>query len=265
MYKRFKLLVKYLYYYVSATNSKGHGVHSPFVFGFIKNVLNDEKQYPCYEKIEARRKVLQEDHSIIDVDDFGAGSGYMKSNERAISDIANLSLKPKKYAQLLYRIVHYYQPGNIVELGTSFGVTTAYMAFANENANVYTAEGDTSIAGIAQTGFRELKLKNIELVIGEFNNTLPALFLRMKQLDFAFIDANHRKEPTLQYFSQLLAHSTSSATFIFDDIHWSSEMEAAWREIKQHPAVTLTIDLFFIGLAFVNPEFKGKQHFTIRF
>jgi predicted O-methyltransferase YrrM len=111
----------------------------------------------------------------------------------------------------------------------------------------------------------QLQLKNIELVIGDFNNTLPKIFTRMKQVDLAFIDGNHRKEPTLQYFRQLLTHSTSTAILIFDDIHWSTEMEAAWREIQQDPAVTLTIDLFFIGLVFINPEFKVKQalHHTL--
>ena len=265
MYNRFRLVKKYLHYYISAASSKGHGVHSPFVFGFINNVLNDKAEYPCYEKIEARREVLQVDQSVIAVEDFGAGSVVMKSKNRVVKDIANVSLKPKKYARLLFRIVNYYKPNTILELGTSFGITTAYLASGNPTAKVYTGEGATSIAGIAQTTFRELQLRNIELVIGDFNYTLPKIFTRMKQVELAFIDGNHRKEPTLHYFRQLVAHSTSTAILIFDDIHWSTEMEAAWREIQQDPAVTLTIDLFFIGLVFINPEFKVKQHFTIRF
>src|SRR5215203_3218150 len=119
MYNRFQLVKKYLHYYFTAASSKGHGVHSPFVFAFIKDVLNDKTQYPCYEKIEARRKVLESDQTIIEVEDFGAGSAGMKSKNRVVKDIAGLSLKPKKYASLLFRLVNYYQPNTIVELGTS--------------------------------------------------------------------------------------------------------------------------------------------------
>jgi hypothetical protein len=42
-------------------------------------------------------------------------------------------------------------------------------------------------------------------------------------------------------------------------------MEKAWEEIKQHPHVTLTIDLFFIGLVFVRQAQKEKEHFVIRY
>ena len=100
---------------------------------------------------------------------------------------------------------------------------------------------------------------------GDFQQTLPAFLSTVKQIDLAFIDGNHRKAPTLEYFSKLLSLSTPSTVLIFDDIHWSAEMEEAWFAIQQHSAVTLTIDLFFIGLVFINPDFKVKQHFSIRF
>jgi predicted O-methyltransferase YrrM len=265
MYSRFQLAKKYIQYYFTASNSKGHGIHSPFVFSFIKNVLRDKKQYPCYGPVEGRRKQLQSDLTIIEVEDFGAGSGVIKSKKRVVKDIADSSLKPKKYAQLLYRIISHYQPENILELGTSFGITTAYLALGNEQATVHTCEGSGTIASIAQTTFVNLQLKNIRLIKGDFKKTLPPLLSEINKIAFAFIDGNHRKEPTLNYFTELLQHSTASTILIFDDIHWSEEMEAAWKEIQQHPAVTLTIDLFFIGLVFLNPEFKVKQHFTIRF
>jgi predicted O-methyltransferase YrrM len=85
------------------------------------------------------------------------------------------------------------------------------------------------------------------------------------QVDLAFIDANHRKKPTLTYFNELLKKITGNAIIIFDDIHWSAGMEAAWNEIKQHPSVMLTVDLFYFGIIFFRPEFKVKQHFRIRF
>ena len=265
MYTRFQLAKKYLHYYFTASNGNGHGVHSPFVFDFIKNVLKDKKQYNCYSAIEAQRKDLLTDSRIIEVEDFGAGSSVIKSNQRVVKNIAASSLKPKKYAQLLYRMVQYYKPETIVELGTSFGITTSYLASGNNNSTIYTCEGSTAIAAIAQRNFDILKLKNIELIQGNFNQTLQPLLSKVNKIDLAFVDGNHRKEPTLAYFSQLLNHSTNSSILIFDDIHWSAEMEAAWKEIQSHQAVTLTIDLFFIGIVFINNDFKVKQHFSVAY
>ena len=235
------------------------------MFDFIQHVLNDKKVYPCYPVIEAKRKELLSNETEIEVEDFGAGSSVIKTKQRVVKDIAASSLKPKKYAQLLFRMAQYYKPETILELGTSFGISTAYLASAGNEPDVHTCEGASSIAAIAKQNFNELGLGNIHLTEGDFAGTLPPLLSQLDKIDLAFIDGNHRKEPTLEYFTKLLNHSTPSTIFIFDDIHWSAGMEAAWEEIKKHPAVTLTIDLFFIGIVILSADFNHKQHFSIRF
>ena len=265
LYSKLQLAKKYFHYYITASNGKGHGVHSPFVFDFIKHVLNDKTPYGCYKKIEAIRKALLQNHGTITVQDFGAGSTVIKSDERVIAKMAQSSLKPKKFAQLLYRIVAYYQPTTLIELGTSFGITSAYLASANAAAKLYTCEGAPGVARIAQDNFDTLQLSNIIMVEGDFNRTLPALLYGLKQIDFAFVDGNHRKSSTLDYFEQLLQHSGNDSIFIFDDIHWSAEMEVAWSDIKKHPSVTQTIDLFFIGIVFFNADFVTRLHHVVRF
>ncbi len=265
MYSRFQLIKKWLNYYLSASNGKGHGIHSPFVFDLVRNVLRDKKKYEPYSFIEIARQKLLKQAGEIEVEDFGAGSSVIKTNKRKVSDIAASSPKPAKYAQLLYRIAKYYQPKTILELGTSFGITSSYLAAGNPNARLFTIEGSSAIAGIARNTFQELALDNIELIEGDFDKSLPLLLTKVPSIDLAFIDGNHRKEPTLDYFRQLLQHSNASTILIFDDIHWSKEMEEAWAEIQRSPQVALTVDLFFIGLVFVNPDFKIKQDFKIRF
>jgi predicted O-methyltransferase YrrM len=126
-------------------------------------------------------------------------------------------------------------------------------------------EGASAIAGIAKRNFEKLRLDNVRLLQGNFEETLPSLLLSVKITDFVFIDGNHRREPTLAYFNQLVSFSTNSTISILDDIHWSKEMEEAWNQVKQHPAVTLTIDLFFIGIVCINTNIKTRQHFVIRF
>lgn len=265
MYSAIQLTAKYLYYYCTAGNGKGHGIHSPFIFDFIKNVLSDKKQYPAFTKIEKKRKELLKDNTVIAVEDFGAGSSGSKTNRRKVKDIAASSLKPPKYAQLLYRIVQYYQPATVVELGTSFGITSAYLAAGNTAAQVYTCEGSSAIAAYAKKTFDVVGLKSISLTEGNFDDTLPHLLATLGQIDFVFIDGNHRRQPTVNYFNQLLNSSTENTVMVFDDIHWSKEMEQAWHEIKLASSVTCTIDLFFIGIVFFNKDFKSPQHFTLRF
>ncbi len=265
MYSAFQLAKKYFNYYFKAQNGKGHGVHSPFVFDFIIHVLNDTKRYECYPKLESLRKQLLKNNTTIEVEDFGAGSAIIPFKNRKVKDIANSSLKKKKYAQLLFRIAKYYHSKNIVELGTSFGISTCYLASANINSKGTTFEGSHNIAQIAINNFKQTGLNNIELIEGNFEKTLPSFIDITQNVDFLFIDGNHRKKATLEYFDIFLKKSTTQSIFIFDDIHWSEEMEEAWKLIQQHDSVTLTIDLFFIGLVFFSPDFKVKQHFTIRF
>ena len=265
MYNRYQLAKKYLHYYFTASNGKGHGIHSPFVFQFINNVLRDKKPYPCFSAIEKVRKELTHSRKIIEVKDFGAGSSVIKSNHRKVGDIARSSLKSRKIAQLLFRMVQYYRPAILLELGTSFGTTSAYLASANPDATLFTCEGANTIAAIARNNFSILGINNIKLIEGDFARTLPILFSTTSNIDFAFLDGNHRKGPTLNYFHELLNHSANSTILVFDDIHWSAEMESAWKEIQQHPKVTLTLDLFYIGVVFLNPDIMVKQDFIIRY
>ncbi|MEO7266221.1 MAG: class I SAM-dependent methyltransferase, partial [Ferruginibacter sp.] len=237
MHSPFNLAKKYLRYYLHASNSNGHGVHSPFVFEFIQKVKN-KKPADDFTSIEMVREKLLADKTLIDVEDFGAGSTIIKTNKRMVSKMASSSLKKRKYSLLLFNLVKFYKAENILELGTSFGITTAYLARANPLAKIITIEGAPTIACIARQNFELLPVNNIEILTGDFNEKLPVALEKMPIVDVAFIDGNHRKEPTLEYFSILLNHSTSSTVLIFDDIHWSAEMEAVWEEIKTHKAVT---------------------------
>lgn len=240
-------------------------MHSPFVFQFILHVLNNQSQYFPPKEIEALRKQLERDSRLLTIEDLGAGSRVASTKQRTVQQLAKTALKPPKYAQLLFRLVTHYQPQTIVELGTSLGITTAYLSAANPSAAITTIEGSKAVADVASENFSKLGLKNIQLLQGNFDEMLPSVINHLPSIDLAYIDGNHRYQPTVDYFLQLLAKSHNDAIFVFDDIHWSSEMERAWEEIKQHPAVRCTVDIFFLGFVFFRSEFKVKQHFSVRF
>lgn len=265
MYPQLRLAGKYLSYFLKSSNGKGHGTHSPFIFSFITKVLNDKTQYPEYKTVEKLRMDLLSDSRMFIVEDFGAGSKFLKKHERSIMSIARNAAKSKKYGQLLFRMVRYYRPATILELGTSLGITTSYLSLANPDARLVTMEGASAIADVAKLNFGKLKLTNIKITEGNFDNKLEAVLSAFETLDFVFVDGNHRKEPTERYFHQFLPKLNNDSILIFDDIHWSREMEEAWKTIKQHPSVRCTVDLFFIGIVFLRKEFKEKQYFSIRF
>lgn len=265
MYSPLQLVRRFAGYWISASNGKGHGIHSPFVFEFVTMVMNGQKDTAVYREIEGLRSQLLADNTEIIVEDFGAGSRVIGSKTRAVKKIASTSLKPKKYSQLLHRVVKHYQPANILEIGTSLGITTSYLAKASPAASVITMEGAPAIAAIARRNFDTLGISNIRQVTGNFDETLAPTLDQMGHVDLAFIDGNHRYEPTTRYFEQVLARSGNDTIIILDDIYWSEEMENAWNRVKDHPSVRLTIDLFAIGIVVLRKEILHKQHFRVRY
>ncbi len=239
-------------------------MHSPFVFELYHQVIQHDGDFYAYPRVEAVRQDLLNKDKTIQVTDLGAGSKSINYKTRKISAIAKTSLKPAKYGQLLFRLVNHFQPKYVFELGTSLGITTAYLAEASRKAQIYTFEGCPNIAAIARQNFDYLHLHNITQVTGNLDQTLPLQLDQVPQLDFAFFDGNHRYEPTIKYFEQCLTKAHEGSVFVMDDIYWSREMERAWNEIKKHPQVMQTIDLYFVGLVFFRTT-QPKEHFTLSF
>lgn len=264
MYGPFRSSLKYLNYLFRASNGKGHGIHSPFVYAFVREVLMDKKSYPSYLIPEAYKRSLLKDDTKLMVKDLGAGSVNGSSKERRVSGIAKTSGKHKRYSRLLFRLAQHQGCQNILELGTSLGVTTMYLAGV-QGARVVTMEGAEAVADRATNAFSEQGLLNITLVKGDFDQMLESTAGSMGGVDMAFVDGNHRKDPTIRYFDQLMVHTGDDSCIVFDDIHWSREMEEAWDHIRQDQRVRLSIDLFFVGIVFFRREFVEKQHFTIRY
>ena len=259
----FRMAKKYLAFISGATPIGS--VHSPFAYEFYAHVLKDKRGYYSFRPIEKLRTDLLKNNTRIKVTELGAGSRVDGNVERRIGDIARHAAKKPKYGQLLYRMVNYFNPKNILELGTSLGLSTAYLASARSHSQVTTLEGWPEVLEIAKETFKVLQLKNVTPVAGNFDDTLPEVLSRLPALDFAFIDGNHREEPTIRYFEQCITKVHNNSILIFDDIYWTPEMERAWEAIKSHPSITLTIDIFSLGFVFFRKEIKEKQHFKFRY
>jgi predicted O-methyltransferase YrrM len=257
-------IINYLKYY--ATAKTAYGVHSPFVYKFVTELLesyNDD--YYQFKELDEVRKSLLKNNTIIEITDFGAGSKIFKDNKRKISDIAKHSISKKKYSELYFKLVNFTNSQFILELGTSIGLNTLYLAKANSKSTIYTIEGCPELAKFAGNLFSEQKIKNIFLVNETFEKALPTRLKEIPQLDLLYVDGNHNYQSTINYFNLGLEKKHHHSVFVFDDINWDEEMQKAWQEIKDHPEVTISLDLFYAGIIFFRKEQQQKEHFILRY
>ena len=252
--------IEYLNFLLKSTNE--HGIHSPFIFNLITKCFYQKTNKSQTQKYTAFKNKLLLNTNVIEVTDFGAGSRVFKSNKRQVSKIAKVAGISKKEGQLLIRLVTYFKPNHILEIGTSLGLGTAALHLGNLNAQISTLEGCPKTAEVAKNTLNAFNFKNINVITGDFKTTLPKA-IQNKQFDLIYFDGNHTKKATLKYFEKCLPTAHNDSMFIFDDIYWNEEMKQAWEIIKTHPKVTVTIDTFFWGIVFFRKE-QAKEHFTIR-
>ena len=260
--EKIKIIIRYIKYLLKSKNH--HAIHSPFVFDLVTNIIYKKTSTNKTTEIESLRMSLCENNKLISVKDFGAGSNINKNKERKIKDIAKNSSKNKKFGELLYRIVKYFKPTEIFELGTSFGISTLYLSKANSNSNITTFEGCKESAKIAIENFKKLDCTNIDTIVGEFGETFSKKLAEKSNVNMVFIDGNHSEDATIRYFEESIKYSDQKTILIFDDIHWSSGMEKAWDYIKKSQKTRVTVDLFFVGLVFLDQKLS-KENFIIRF
>ena len=260
-----KLIRAYLRYLFQARNE--HALHSPFAFDlYTRTIRVGDANNPRFRAIHALRRSLLQSRQTLTITDYGAGSRINASTRRTVADVARHTQKPDRFGRLLYRLTDRFAVRTVFDLGTSLGLTTAYLARAAQlhGGRVITFEGCPETAAVARQNLLALDCPNVELVIGNLDRTLAERVADIPQLDLVFFDANHRYEPTIRYFTTCLTKAHNDTVFVFDDIHWSADMEQAWAEIQAHPSVRVTMDLFDVGLVFFRQQ-QPRQHFVLRF
>ena len=254
---------RYLRYYLKSKTI--YSCHSSTLYEFTRNVIEQKQHHKQWVEIEHLRNSLKKDNTLVQFKEFGAGSQFSNRANKRISEIANSSLSRMNQCRQLFHICNHYKPATILELGTSLGIGTMYLSLDNKS-KVYTLEGDPKVAEIAKDNFKKLKLKNITLIEGKFEDTLQNSLDSIRRVDLAFIDGNHRLEPTVSYYKSILPYTKDGSILIFDDIHWSTDMEKAWKWIKSQKEVSLSIDLYHMGVIFLNQSStldKQKKHYSI--
>jgi predicted O-methyltransferase YrrM len=253
----------YLKYFVSAKSA--HGIHSPFVYKFVTELLESNNEgYYQFKELDKVRADLLNNNTVIEIEDFGAGSKKFGNTKRKISAIAKHGISKKKFSELYFKLVNFTNSQFIIELGTSLGLNTLYLAKANSKSVVYSIEGSKELTKFAEELFQQQNAK-VFLINDKFDHGLPLLLNEIPQVDFLYVDGNHSYDATIRYFKMGLPKKHNNSVFVFDDINWSEGMQKAWEEIKAHPEVTLSIDLFYAGIIFFRKEQQQKEHFILRY
>lgn len=276
MNQRLRYGLNFIKYWLFAEHQKGHGIHSPFLFELIIKVLNNKKTDDGLKNVLEIYTKYKNSKELLIYNEIGAKSNVLKRTRIQISPsrvlnpqrasigrIIKTSSVNKKFGCFLYNLVNYFRPGNILELGSSVGISTSFIAQANPKSNFISIEGATEKINVAKKITSELK-QNIKFIDANLNDNLEAILNEFEKLDFVYFDANHTKESTLKYFDLCVNKSHNDSIFVFDDIHWSKGMEEAWTEIRNNKNVRLSVDLYRMGLIFFRKELS-KEHYVIKF
>lgn len=256
---------EYLRYQLLSGYSKGHGIHSPFIYDVVSRVFRNKTDKVVVSKIASLRKELLSDRRMISVNDLGSGSviGSQRERTRRISDIAQYSSIPEKYGILLSNLAMEFGGPGIIELGTSLGISSLYMSLSCPESTIHTIEGCRETIEIAEENIRKAGADNIILHCGSFDECLPEVMDDKIAPGLVFIDGNHRKEPVLKYFEMIVRKSSSHTVVVIDDIYLSPEMKDAWNVILNHSKVSVSIDLYRFGIVFFR-EGINSSHFIVR-
>ncbi len=257
-------IICYLSHFLNAADRKKcNRHHNEFIRDFTRSVLFDNKWYHDYGLIESHRKELEKDKTLIEVNDFGAGSRIICSRYKTIANIARHSSVNSKSGRLLYRMAHFYKPGVIIELGTSLGISTLYLSLGCASATVTTIEADSNLAALASEYFLNQGLTRISIINKKFDNALQMFPEIIKEKTIVFIDGNHQEQAVINYVSFFSQRLQIGSIIILDDIYWSAGMQKAWKKIKANKQYPLTIDLFYLGIIFFQENVK--ENYQIRF
>jgi predicted O-methyltransferase YrrM len=250
--------VPFIRFYVKAVTK--YQLHSPFVFELAETVLDNKKWYYAFREVEVIRRQMLRSKKRIQIQDSITGQNC----EVEIGKLADRSAGAVCQGRMLFRLANWLNPTTMLELAVSADVGPLYLASGASESNFVCLEENSDLAQLAQVNLAQLRLKHRAVVQDGLSEIhLQNAMNELKSLDLVFFHGERCKKSAVAYFEQCLPHAQAGTVFVFDNVHGSPEMQRNWDSIQQHPRVTLCVDFFELSLAFINPDFKEKQHLCI--
>lgn len=253
-------IFKYIQHLFYWKHRKGHGIHSPYVFEFVNRVVFNGDRTGVPDRIRDIHRELRNNPKMI------------PGGERKIRSFVRGASVSRSFGALLFRIAGWMKPGMILELGSGLGVSTMYLAAGAASGQVpgsapvpvCTIEGDASRAAFAAGLFKRCGLDGVKVYSGDLDEQLREVEPEVRGRFLAFVDGNHRQEPTLRYLRRLIGMAGEEVLIVMDDIYWSRGMCRAWKEVISWPEVGVSIDLFHMGILLLRTDLH-KTHYKIKF
>ncbi len=232
-------------------------IHSPFVYRVV--IYGLRARLGRWERVCLRqlRKDIRRSSTFSSVD---AGTGV--SRNLSGSQLVHMGISGR-YGRMLYGISKHLRPDHILEIGTSAGLSAAYMSLGHPGATVTTIEACGEKARLARELLDKNGFSRVSVVHGYGKEVLDRLIEERYRAQMVFVDADHSLEGTLDFFHRLISLTGPGSVIVFDDIYWSAGMHRAWREIIRRRQVTLSLATFRLGLVFFHPR-PEKQNFLLR-
>ena len=234
-----------------------HGVEGKHIAQSFLRTLNGENtpdENELFKKLNQFRLDFITDKRKISFEEIG------NKSIMTVAEVAGRAASPEIWTHFFYRLSKASNIKNILEIGTNLGISGQYFIKALEgknNAKFISMEGVKELCEIASTRFDLISDQNhFEVVHGLYDKSLKNIVISNIYFDLVFIDGNHRYEATLKYFELLKNNLSDNAIVVLDDIHWSSGMRRAWREICTQKGIVFSINFFKLGLIM----FDSKQY-----
>ncbi|MCK5135727.1 MAG: class I SAM-dependent methyltransferase [Bacteroidales bacterium] len=242
-------IIKYLEHQLYRRHRKGRGIHPPYLFSFVHDVVFNTPGTDIPHEISEMHRNLWKDRTMI--------------GERTVGSFVCGSSVSPRYGELLFRITRWFCPDMILELGTGLGVSTMYLGQGYPGVPLHSIEGNTERAAFAAQLVCRCHLEQVSIHWGDLDRKLEEILPQLDGRFVAFVDANHSYEPTIRYVRAILEKAGDEAVIIMDDIYWSRGMSRAWKEVISWPGISVSIDLFHMGILLLRKDLN-KAHVKIK-
>ncbi len=258
------LSLKYLRHRIVSGHQNGHGIHSPYLYDLVRNVLFNKARTEVPEELLLWHRRLSHCKTNLEIYDQGAGSRITTAKRRSVSSLVKHASITARQGALLYRLCRWYRPELVLEFGSGLGISAAYLAAGSGNARIITVEGSPEKHAYAVENFPAGLSCRVHFVQGSFEDHFEMMLNRAGERTIIFIDGDHSYRPTVDKVRSFLDKEPQEAMIILDDIYWSADMERAWKECIQNERVDVSLDLFHFGILIRRPAI-ARQHLMINF
>lgn len=225
-------------------------------FDLTKSGDNQKEDLEAFQLCEAYREKLLADTTQITYEVFNM------DHVDTVQNICRKAASPAKWCRFLYHMTRSLNQPRILEIGTNVGISGTYLLHSSKanNGRLTTMEGLPQLCNLSAEQFATIVPEsNFAVIQGLYENTFPEVLKRDETYNLLFIDGNHKKEPTLEYFEALMDKIDQAAIFVFDDINWSQGMSEAWEQIKRNEHVNFSIDLYKLGIVIIDRNETRKN------